>query len=280
MKLVVLILAFQGVYLYEFFKWVVKFLNVLQAENITKVYGGKFEINSNNALSGISLSIEEGDFTGIMGPSGSGKTTLLNILSGIDEPTLGKVKIMGKDIASFTKDDMSIFRRENLGIISQDFNLLEDLTLEENVVLPLFIKDEVDEKSINDKVEELFRFFNIWEQKDKYPYNVSGGQQQRAAACRALITNPKIIMADEPTGNLDSKAATKFMKYMQMINENRNSTIIMVTHDSYAASFCKKVLFIKDGKVYTEIYRKEGKKDFFNRILDCLAIIGGETDEI
>lgn len=257
-----------------------KFLNVLQAENITKVYGGKFEINSNNALNGISLNIEEGDFTGIMGPSGSGKTTLLNILSGIDEPTLGKVKIMGKDIASFKKDDMSIFRRENLGIISQDFNLLEDLTLEENVVLPLFIKDETDEKSINDKVEELFKFFNIWEQKDKYPYNVSGGQQQRAAACRALITNPKIIMADEPTGNLDSKAATKFMKYMQMINENRNSTIIMVTHDSYAASFCKKVLFIKDGKVYTELYRKEGKKDFFNRILDCLAIIGGETDEI
>lgn len=253
---------------------------VLQAENITKVYGGKFEINSNNALNGISLNIEEGEFTGIMGPSGSGKTTLLNILSGLDEATLGKVKIMGKDIASFTKDDIAIFRRENLGIISQDFDLLEDLTLEENAILPLFIKDDIDEKGINDKVQELFRFFNIWEQKDKYPHSVSGGQQQRAAACRALITNPKIIMADEPTGNLDSRASTKFMQYMQMINENKNTTIMMVTHDSYAASFCKRVLFIKDGKVYTEIYRKEGRKEFFNRILDCLAIIGGEIDEI
>ncbi|MFL0249542.1 ABC transporter ATP-binding protein [Clostridium neuense] len=253
---------------------------ILQAENITKVYGGKFEINSNNALNGITLNIEEGEFTAIMGPSGSGKTTLLNILSGIDEPTLGKIKIMGRDITNFTRDDMAIFRRDNLGIISQDFDLLDDLTLEENAILPLFMRDDVDEEGMSDKVKELFQFFNIWEQKDKYPYNVSGGQQQRAAACRALITNPKIIMADEPTGNLDSKASTKFMKYMQMINENKNSTIIMVTHDSYAASFCKRVLFIKDGKMYTEIYRKEGKKDFFNRILDCLAIIGGEADEI
>lgn len=257
-----------------------KFLYILQAENITKVYGGKFEINSNNALNGITLNIEEGEFTAIMGPSGSGKTTLLNILSGIDEPTLGKIKIMGRDITNFTRDDMAIFRRDNLGIISQDFDLLDDLTLEENAILPLFMRDDVDEEGMSDKVKELFQFFNIWEQKDKYPYNVSGGQQQRAAACRALITNPKIIMADEPTGNLDSKASTKFMKYMQMINENKNSTIIMVTHDSYAASFCKRVLFIKDGKMYTEIYRKEGKKDFFNRILDCLAIIGGEADEI
>lgn len=253
---------------------------VLQAENITKVYGGRLEINLNNALNGISLNIEEGEFTAIMGPSGSGKTTLLNILSGIDEATLGNVKIMGKDITNITRDDMAIFRRENLGIISQDFNLIDDLTLEENAILPLFIRDNVDEEGIRNKVEQLFKFFNIWGEKDKYPYNVSGGQQQRAAACRALITNPKIIMADEPTGNLDSKAATKFMQYMQMVNENRNSTIIMVTHDSYAASFCKRVLFIKDGKMYTEIYRKEGKKDFFNRILDCLAIIGGEVDEI
>ncbi|MCD2345443.1 ABC transporter ATP-binding protein [Clostridium guangxiense] len=253
---------------------------VLQAENITKVYGGRLEINLNNALNGISLNIEEGEFTAIMGPSGSGKTTLLNILSGIDEATLGNVKIMGKDITNITRDDMAIFRRENLGIISQDFNLIDDLTLEENAILPLFIRDNVDEEGIRNKVEQLFKFFNIWEEKDKYPYNVSGGQQQRAAACRALITNPKIIMADEPTGNLDSKAATKFMQYMQMVNENRNSTIIMVTHDSYAASFCKRVLFIKDGKMYTEIYRKEGKKDFFNRILDCLAIICGEVDEI
>ncbi len=256
-----------------------KNLYVLQAENVTKVYGGRLEVNSNNALNGISLNIEDGEFTAIMGPSGSGKTTLLNILSGIDEATRGKIKIMGKDITKFTRDEMAIFRRENLGIISQDFNLLDDLTLEENAVLPLFIKDDSSE-NVKDRVEELFKFFNIWEQRNKYPHNVSGGQQQRAAACRALITNPKIVMADEPTGNLDSKASTKFMKYMQMINENRNSTIIMVTHDSYAASFCKRVLFIKDGKMYTEIRKKEGKEDFFNRILDCLAIIGGEVDEV
>ncbi|URZ02333.1 ABC transporter ATP-binding protein [Clostridium felsineum] len=252
---------------------------LLQAENVTKVYGGRFEVNSNNALNGISLDIEEGEFTAIMGPSGSGKTTLLNILSGIDEATRGKIKIMEKDITKFTRDEMAIFRRENLGIISQDFNLLDDLTLEENAILPLFIKDDKSQ-NIEDRVRELFKFFNIWDERNKYPYNVSGGQQQRTAACRALITNPKIVMADEPTGNLDSKAATKFMKYMQMINENKNTTIVMVTHDSYAASFCKKVIFIKDGRIYTEIYRKESKRDFFNRILDCLAVIGGEINEV
>ncbi|MCR3761192.1 ABC transporter ATP-binding protein [Clostridium felsineum] len=256
-----------------------KTLYLLQAENVTKVYGGRFEVNSNNALNGISLDIEEGEFTAIMGPSGSGKTTLLNILSGIDEATRGKIKIMEKDITKFTRDEMAIFRRENLGIISQDFNLLDDLTLEENAILPLFIKDDKSQ-NIEDRVRELFKFFNIWDERNKYPYNVSGGQQQRTAACRALITNPKIVMADEPTGNLDSKAATKFMKYMQMINENKNTTIVMVTHDSYAASFCKKVIFIKDGRIYTEIYRKESKRDFFNRILDCLAVIGGEINEV
>jgi ABC-type antimicrobial peptide transport system, ATPase component len=254
-------------------------LKVLDAKDIIKIYGGKKGISKTKAIDGISLSIEEGEFVAIMGPSGSGKTSLLNILSGIDKPTSGYVNLLGEEIINFNKDKMTKFRRERLGLIFQDFNLLEGLTVEENISLPLILQKAPIER-INNKVTDLMKIFNIYDIKNKHPYNISGGQQQRTAACRALITNPAILLADEPTGNLDSKSSKRFMKYLELINSERKATILMVTHDSFAASFCSRIIFIKDGKIYSEIYRKEGQREFFNKILDCLAVLGGDINEL
>lgn len=253
-------------------------VKILEVNNLTKIYGGKRGVNSTYALNGIDISIMQGDFVGIMGPSGSGKTTLLNILSGIDKPTSGQVKIHNENIVGLSKNDMAIFRRINLGLIFQDYNLIEGLTLEENIELPLLLQ-KIPIEEINIRTQQLMKIFNIYEIKNKYPYYVSGGQQQRTAACRALVTNPAVLLADEPTGNLDSKASRKFMKYLELINVDRNATILMATHDSFAASFCKRIIFIKDGRIYSEIQRKEGQREFFDRILDSLAVLGGEVNE-
>ena len=253
-------------------------MEILEAKNLTKIYGGKRGVNSTYALNGIDISIVQGDFVGIMGPSGSGKTTLLNILSGIDKPTSGQVRIHSKDIVGLSKNDMAIFRRKNLGLIFQDYNLIEGFTLAENIQLPLLLQ-KIPIEEINIRVQQLMKIFNIYEIKNKYPYYVSGGQQQRTAACRALVTNPAVLLADEPTGNLDSKASRKFMKYLELINVDRSATILMATHDSFAASFCKRITFIKDGRIYSEIQRKEGQREFFDRILDSLAVLGGEVNE-
>lgn len=250
-------------------------MEILCVEDIVKVYGGGLEINSTNLLNGINLSIESGEFTAIMGQSGSGKTTLLNILSGIDKPNSGTVKIMNKYITSLSKKEKSIFRRENLGIIFQSFNLLDNITLAENAALPLVFKG-ISSENIDEKIKEYFMFFNIYDIRNKYPYNVSMGEQQRAATCRALINDPYIILADEPTGSLDPNASKKFMRYIQMINEQKKATILMVTHDIYAASYCRRVIFIKSGKVFADIYSKGDQSAFFNRILDTLAVINGE----
>ncbi|MFL0196920.1 ABC transporter ATP-binding protein [Clostridium sp. WILCCON 0269] len=250
-------------------------MEILCAEDIVKVYEGSLEINSTNVLNGISLSIESGEFTAIMGQSGSGKTTLINILSGIDKPNSGTVKIMNKYITSLNKRGRSIFRRENLGIIFQAFNLLDNITLAENAALPLIFNGR-NTQEIDEKIKKYFTFFNIYDIKDKYPYSVSVGERQRAAACRALINEPSIILADEPTGSLDPGTSKKFMRYMQIINEERNATILMVTHDVQAASYCKRVIFINDGKICTQIYNKGDQSAFFNRILDTLAVISGE----
>lgn len=250
-------------------------MEVLCAENIVKVYGENLELDPCNVLNGINLSIESGEFTAIMGQSGSGKTTLLNILSGIDKPNSGTVKIMNKYITSLNKKEKSIFRRENLGIIFQNFNLLDNITLEENAILPLIFKG-ISTSSIDKKIKEYFTLFNIYDIRNKYPYNVSIGEQQRAAACRALINDPCIILADEPTGSLDPNTSKNFMKHLQMLNEDRKTTILMVTHDIYAASCCKRVLFLKSGRIFADIYSKGDQSTFFNRILDTLSVISGE----
>lgn len=253
-------------------------MDVLNAKSLTKIYGGSKGIEATNALNGIDIKIEDGEFIGIMGPSGSGKTTLLNVLSGIDKYTTGSVNILGEDISKLKKNEMALFRRKKLGLIFQDYNLIDGLTLEENITLPLILENKSNNE-IEAKVKDIMNLFNIYDIRNKYPYNVSGGQQQRAGACRALVTNPKLIMADEPTGNLDSKAAMRFMKYLDFINQEKHTAILMVTHDSYAASFCRKIIFIKDGRIYTEIHRKESQRQFFNKILDCLAVLGGESNE-
>ncbi|GFZ31319.1 ABC transporter ATP-binding protein [Clostridium zeae] len=250
-------------------------MEVLKANNIVKNYSGLFNYDSQNIINGLNININEGEFTAIMGSSGSGKTTLLNMFSGVDKPTIGDIEIMGLNISKLNDNERAIFRRENLGMIFQNFNLLDDLTLEENAALPLVIQGRKRE-FIEEKVGELFKLLNIYDVKDKYPTSVSKGQGQRAACCRALITNPKIIFADEPTGNLDSKAAKKFMSYMKRINEEKKITIILATHDSIAASYSSRVIFIKDGNLFAEIYNKEDDKKFHNKILDCLAIMGGE----
>lgn len=248
---------------------------VLETKGLVKIYGGKDGSTSTHAIKGIDLKVENGEFIGVMGPSGSGKTTLLNILGGIDKSTSGYVKIMGKNIENLDKNELALFRRKNIGFIFQEFNLLDSLTLKENVILPLIL-DKKKSDFMEKKAKEIMEFFDIYDIGEKKPYNVSGGQQQRAAACRALINDPDIILADEPTGNLDSKSSNNVMKSLERMNEERQSTILMVTHDPFAASFCKRIIFIKDGKVHMEIVRKEGRKEFFDRILDCLAIIGGD----
>lgn len=254
-------------------------MTVLKAKNITKIYGGKDEANTTFALNGLTLSVEEGEFVGIMGPSGSGKTTLINILSGISKPTTGSVHICENNITELDKYEMALFRRQKLGFVFQEFNLLDSLTLRENIMLPMIL-DKRKSGEMKEKAKEIMLLFGIYDIADKYPYNVSGGQQQRAAVSRALINNPDIVFADEPTGNLDSKASKTVMNCFEKINREKNSTILMVTHDVFAASFCKRIIFIKDGIINMEIVSKGDRKEFFQRILDCLAVIGGERNDL
>lgn len=254
-------------------------MTVLKARSITKIYGGSKNTNSTKALDGIDLTIDKGEFVGIMGPSGSGKTTLLNVLSGLNKVTAGSVEVEGTNISMMGKDEMALFRREKLGYVFQDNNLLDSLTLKENIMLPLVLGGKRPQK-IDIKAEQLMTLLDIKDISFKYPYNISGGQQQRTAVARALINNPAIIFADEPTGNLDSKASKTIMQYMERINAEEERTILMVTHDPFTASYCKRIIFIKDGTIHMEINRKEGRKEFFDRILDCLAVLEGEQNDI
>ncbi|HEX3028723.1 MAG TPA: ABC transporter ATP-binding protein [Clostridia bacterium] len=252
---------------------------VLNAKNITKTYGGRDKENSTIALNGVEIKVEAGEFVGVMGPSGSGKTTLLNILSGIDKPTSGTIEIAGININTMEKNELALFRRQKLGFVFQEFNLLDSLTLKENVMLPMIL-DKRKASEMEAKAQEIMSLFDILGISGKYPYNVSGGQQQRAAVARALVNDPAIVFADEPTGNLDSKSSKTVMKCFQKMNEENKNTILMVTHDTFAASYCKRIIFIKDGTVNMEITSKGDRKEFFERILDCLAVLGGEQNEI
>ncbi|EAC9838981.1 ABC transporter ATP-binding protein [Listeria monocytogenes] len=251
---------------------------VLQAKNVRKIYGSKGNVYT--ALENISIDIKEGEFTGIMGPSGAGKSTLLNVLSTIDKPTSGQIVISGQELENMNEQQMSTFRRDKLGFIFQDYNLLDTLTIRENIILPLALaKRPV--KEMEEKLAIISEKFGITEILDKYPNEISGGQKQRTAASRAIITSPSLIFADEPTGALDSKSATNLLESLRDLNEQDKSTIMMVTHDAFAASFCKRILFIKDGELYTEIYRgTKTRKEFFQKILDVLAKLGGDSDDV
>jgi putative ABC transport system ATP-binding protein len=253
-------------------------MSVLKAEDLVKIYGGKS--NSTHALYGMNITVKKGEFVAVMGPSGSGKTTLLNILGGLDNPTSGEVKIKEELISKMDENQLAKFRRENIGFIFQDFNLLDSLTIKENIMLPLILDAKLDAKIMEKKSENIMSYLAIENTANKYPYNVSGGEQQRAVAARAIINDPAVILADEPTGNLDSKSSKIIMSYLRQLNIKKSSTILTVTHDPLAASYTDRIVFIKDGSVYMELIKKEKKEQFFDRIMNCLAILEGDRSDI
>ncbi len=254
-------------------------MNVLQAVNLTKIYGGQRGAVAVKALDSFNFTVQKGEFVGIMGPSGSGKTTLMQLLGTIDKPTSGEVLVSGQKLTDLKGDDLALFRRRNLGFIFQEFNLLDSLTIKENIMLPLALeKRPVAE--IEQKVSEIAAKMGIDQVLSHYPYEVSGGQKQRAAAARALVHAPALVLADEPTGNLDSKAAKTLMESLLTLNEQEGATILMVTHDPVSASYCRRILFIKDGRLLTEIRRGADRGQFFHQILDVLSAMGGESYDV
>lgn len=225
---------------------------LLEVSNLEKIYKSRFSANNVYALNGISFKVEQGEFIAVMGESGSGKTTLLNLLALLDKPTNGTIKLEGKELSTIKDSEISKFRREHLGFVFQDFNLLDTLTIKENILLPLILAEDVP-KSFDEKILSVAKPLRIDELLNKYPYEVSGGQKQRCAVARALISNPKLLLADEPTGALDSNSSRELMEVFKELNEN-GQTVIMVTHSIQAASVARRVLFIKDGKIFHELY--------------------------
>ena len=246
-------------------------MEILKVSNLSKVYGKKV---ISNALNNISFTIEDVEFVWIMGPSGSGKTTLLNIISTIDKPTSGTIILKGKEPQKLKGDSLALFRRRELGFVFQDFNLLDTLTVGENIVLPLTL-DNIDLKEQQLRLNKVSEILGISELLNKRTFEVSGGQAQRTAIARALINNPSIVLADEPTGNLDSKSAQNVMELLEKINKEKNVTTMMVTHDPLAASYCNRILFIKDGTIYNEIYKGDNRIKFYQEIMDVLSLLGG-----
>lgn len=252
-------------------------MTVLEVENLKKIYRPRFGGNQVQALKNVSFSVEEGEYVAIMGESGSGKTTLLNILAALDKPTGGTVLLDGMNLADIRESAMAEFRRDNLGFVFQDFNLLDTFSLRDNIYLPLVLAGE-DYREMEQKIRPIAQALCITELLDKYPYEVSGGQKQRAAVARALITDPKLILADEPTGALDSKAASALLSMFGEINDE-GQTILMVTHSAQAASHASRVLFIKDGEVFHQIYKgSKSRQEMYQMIADTLTILttGGE----
>jgi len=249
---------------------------ILKISNIDKYYGN--EGNITKVLENISFGVEKGEFLGIMGASGSGKTTLLNVISTIDTVTAGHIYYDDTDITEIEDRELAGFRRENLGFIFQDFNLLDTLTIEENISLALTINN-AKANEIDSKVEKIAEQLGISQILKKFPYEVSGGQKQRCACARALINNPKLILADEPTGALDSKSAQMLLESMNTMNHRLMATILMVTHDPFSASYCKRILFLKDGKIFNELVRGEKtRQQFYSEILYVLSLLGGGSN--
>lgn len=251
---------------------------LLHAKGLQKVYGRKEQTFT--AIQSIDLSVDKGEFVGVMGPSGSGKTTLLNILSTIDLPSNGTVTINGRNTVTMKEKELAIFRREHLGFIFQDYNLLDTLTVEENIALPLALA-KVNAKEIDQRVRESAETLGLENLLKKYPYEISGGQKQRTAAARAIIVKPDLIFADEPTGALDSKSATALLHVLTQLNEEEMAALLMVTHDAFSASYCHRILFIKDGEIFTQLDRgRSTRKEYFQKILDVLSALGGEASDL
>ncbi|MDZ4994491.1 ATP-binding cassette domain-containing protein [Clostridium perfringens] len=252
--------------------------DVLKVSNIEKYYGKKGNVTK--AINDISFTVSEGEFVGIMGASGSGKTTLLNCISTIDKVTSGHIYLEGEDVTTFNSKKLAKFRREKIGFIFQDFNLLDTLTAYENIALALTIQ-RVNNKEIDRRVREVAEALNITNELNKYPYEMSGGQKQRVASARAIVTNPSLVLADEPTGALDSKAATMLLESLENLNKKLNATIMMVTHDAFTASYANRILFIKDGKIFNELIKgTDSRKEFFNRIIEVITLLGGDSNNV
>ena len=242
--------------------------------DIEKYYGTDKTVTK--AVDRVSFTVEKGEFIGVMGASGSGKTTLLNMLSAIDRVTAGHIFYEDTDITELSEDQIARFRKDNLGFVFQEYNLLDTLTLEENIMLAMSLRKEK-KRVIEKECREMLRLLGIEEVKDQFPYQVSGGQKQRCACARALVNHPKLILADEPTGALDSRAAQTLLETFTRMNQEQKATIFMVTHDAFSASYCGRILFLKDGKIFHELIRGEKpRRAFLNEILDVLSLTGGE----
>jgi len=252
-------------------------MHILEANKLHKSYGNK--LNKQEVLKGIDITVEKGEFVSIMGASGSGKTTLLNVLSSIDKVSSGTIKIEGKEMTAMKEKQLAEFRKHHLGFIFQDYNLLDTLTVKENILLPLSIT-KVSKREADEKFNAVAVELGIHEIKDKYPNEISGGQKQRTSAARAFIHEPSIIFADEPTGALDSKSASDLLNKLSELNQNRKATIVMVTHDPVAASFSSRVIFIKDGQIYTQLNKGEqSRQTFFKDIMKTQSVLGGVPNE-
>ena len=251
--------------------------NILRIRNIEKYYGNR--TNLTKAIDNISFDVNEGEFVAIMGASGSGKTTLLNCIATIDRVSAGHIYVEGNDITELNDKQLAAFRRDKLGFIFQDFNLLDTLTAYENIALALSIQ-KVNYKEIDRRIREMSVKLGIEEILNKYPYQMSGGQRQRVSATRAIITNPKLILADEPTGALDSESSKMLLERLQYLNNDISATILMVTHDTFSASYASRVIFIKDGKIFNEIIRgNKSRKEFFDEIIDVISLLGGDLSD-
>ena len=251
---------------------------ILQVDDIQKYYGNRG--NLARAVDHISFTVRRGEFLGIMGASGSGKTTLLNCISTIDRVTSGHIYVEGRDITSLRGQQLSDFRGQKLGFIFQDFNLLDTLTAGENIALALSIAG-LRPAEVEQRVREVAQALNIAGELDRFPYQMSGGQQQRVAAARAVVTQPAMVLADEPTGSLDSHAARMLLTLLTELNERLGATILMVTHDAFSASYCRRILFIRDGTLFHELNRgTDSRKEFFTKILDVVSVLGGETNDL
>ena len=251
---------------------------LLKVDNVEKYYGNKDTMTK--AIDQISFNVNKGEFVGIMGPSGSGKTTLLNCISTIDKVTTGSISINQQDITKLKAKALEDFRKDELGFIFQDFNLLDTLTAYENIALALTIQGRKP-KEIDPLIQEVAAKLEISAVLNKYPYQMSGGQKQRVASARAIVTNPSLILADEPTGALDSKSSRLLLESFEKLNQELEATILMVTHDAFTASYAHRILFIKDGKIFNELVRgSDSRKEFFNRIIDVMTLLGGDINNV